>query len=109
MQLLFKSNIMLRIALQHISMPDDLFLPSNFCLCDICLARQGNYFAEKGLKTKKLISAGFVSHPGSLCSCVNAQRERIVMTVRRQRCGGWTTPFSSDLGLSVTLKATELQ
>lgn len=101
---------MLRIALQHVPMPDFLFPPSNFCLCDVCLAMQsdkpGNYLAEKGLKTERLVSAGFVSHPGSLCSCVNAQRERIEVTVGRQRCGQWTTLFSSNLVLSCELKST---
>lgn len=51
-----------------------------------------------------------VSHPGLLCSCVNAQRERIGITVGRQRCGeGWAMLLAASWLCLMALKATELR
>lgn len=60
------------------------------------------------VKRKRVICAELFSSPGSWCSCVNIQRERIVMTVAGQSCGGWTTLFSSDPALFCDFRSTRV-
>lgn len=97
---------------QHIPKPGFLFPPSKPASVTFVWlysqTSQGYYFAEKGLKTKRVISAGFFPSPGSWCSCVNIQRESTVMTVAEQSCGGCTTLFSSDLVLFCDFKSTRV-